>query len=53
MTTPTITSVSYQPSGLSSTQRTERDVQWVVGWLRDLLVIAMSIANLIHVGAGH
>jgi hypothetical protein len=33
--------------------RTESEVQWIVGWVRDLLVIAMSVANLVHVGGGH
>lgn len=33
--------------------RTETDVQWIVGWLRDLLVIAMAITNLLHAGGGH
>lgn len=33
--------------------RSEMDVQWIVGWLRDLLVIAMAITNLLHAGGGH
>lgn len=33
--------------------RSENDVQWIVGWLRDLLVIAMAITNLLHASGGH
>lgn len=29
-------------------KRSEADVQWVVGWIRDILVIAMSVGNLLH-----
>ena len=32
-------------------QRSEADAQWIVGWIRDILVIAMSVANLLHLAA--
>lgn len=36
------------------TARSESDVRWIVGWVRDLLVIAMAVANLLHIdGSGH
>jgi hypothetical protein len=41
--------VPAQPGPL----RGEGDVQWIVGWIRDLLVIAMAIANLLHSSGGH
>jgi hypothetical protein len=34
-------------------RRSEADVQWIVGWIRDILVIAMAIANLLHASGGH
>jgi hypothetical protein len=41
------------PPPASPGLRGEGDVQWIVGWIRDLLVIAMAIANLLHSSGGH
>lgn len=41
------------PAPMVPAARPEADVQWIVGWLRDLLVIAMAITNLLHAGGGH
>ena len=41
----------HAPPPPAAAPRTDSDVQWIVGWIRDLLVIAMSLANLAHLGS--
>ena len=54
---PVAHAVTHQPPATQvqpgPALRGEGDVQWIVGWIRDLLVIAMAIANLLHASGGH